>query len=274
MTAKNKRWPRAGLVLVFMGASLIAAWHFRTFIRGSLFAICDFASYREAYVSPIAPVEEKLVAHAGGAVNGVPYTNSREALDQHYAAGYRVFELDFDWTSDGRLVVVHDWASTSSSFGAAPHVFSDAEFVSATRRDGLHQMTFEDLQQWLRAHPDAFVVTDTKESNLWLLAWLRANASEILPQLILQVYRASEIQPAGQLGPRAVWFTVYKYSYPPWALSRISGVDAFVIPVGAYGQYRKIILAGKARFYVHSVSAKQVDEAFRRLPGIYGIYVD
>ena len=274
MTARNKCWPRAGLALVFMCAALIAAWHFRTFIRGSLHAIHDFASYRDAPVSPTAPVEEKLVAHAGGAVNGVAYTNSREALDQHYASGYRVFELDFDWTSDGRLVVSHDWATTSSFFGVAPHVFSYAEFVSAARRDGLHQMSFEDFRDWLRVHRDAFIVTDTKDSNLRLLSFLQADGGDIRPQLIIQIYRITELHDARQLGPRAVWFTVYKYFYPAWALSRISGVDAFVIPVGAYDQYRKVILAGKARFYVHSVPAKQVDEAFRRLPGIYGIYVD
>jgi len=260
--------------LILMGASLIAAWHFRTFIRGSLYAIHDFASYTDAGASPSLPVLEKLVAHAGGAVNGVAYTNSREALDQHYASGYRVFELDFDWTSDGRLIVAHDWVSASSFLGAAPHVFSYSEFVSAARRDGLHQMTFEDLRDWLRVHRDAFVVTDTKDSNLRLLSFLQANGGDICPQLIIQIYRITELRAARQLGPRAVWLTVYKCPYPAWALSRISAVDAFVIPVESYRRYREIILAGKAHFYVHSVSAKQVDDTFRKLPGIYGIYVD
>jgi hypothetical protein len=57
-------------------------------------------------------------------------------------------------------------------------------------------------------------------------------------------------------------------------LRRISGVDAFVIPVELYPRYRELVLTGKAHFYVHSVRAESVDEAFRRMPGVYGIYVD
>jgi hypothetical protein len=260
--------------ILFFGAVIAVAWHLRTFIKGSLFAVHDIAFHRYPASSPVPPVDARLVAHAGGAVNGVAYTNSREALDQHYAAGYRVFELDFHWTSDGRLVVVHDWPQTSSLFGVPPHVFTYAEFASRTRRDGLHQLTFDDLRAWLLAHPDAFVVTDTKAGNLRLLAWLQANAAGVAPQLILQIYRLTELDAARALHPRAVWLTVYIYAYPAWALARIHSVDAFVIPVESYSRYRSVVLAGQVRFYVHSVPADKVGDAFRRLPGIYGIYVD
>jgi glycerophosphoryl diester phosphodiesterase len=195
-------------------------------------------------------------------------------LDEHYAAGYRIFELDFHWTSDDKLVVVHDWAEISAQFGAKPHVFSYCEFVSARRRDGLHQLTFEDLRKWLQTHRDAFVVTDTKDSNLRFLQYLQVSGGDIRSQLIVQIYRMSELQAARQLGPRAVWLTVYKNAYPAWALSGISGVDAFVIPVAFYDRYRNPMLMERVHFYVHAVPTQSVDETFRRLPGIYGIYVD
>jgi hypothetical protein len=172
------------------------------------------------------------------------------------------------------LVVVHDWAEISEQFGTKPHVFSYDEFVSATRRDGLHQLTFEDLREWLHTHHDAYVVTDTKDSNIRFLRYLQANGGDIRSQLIIQIYRMSELRAARQLGPRAVWLTVYKYVYPVWALSRISGVDAFVIPFAFYDRYRNPLLMERVHFYVHSVSTQSVDETFRRLPGIYGIYVD
>lgn len=261
-------------LLILMGITATTAWRFRNFIRGSLIALHDFASSSGTNFGIATPVEARLVAHAGGAVHGLAYTNSRDALDEHYASGYRVFELDFNWTSDGKLVVTHDWIHTSLLFGVAPHVFTYSEFVSGSRRDGLHQMTFEDLRQWLHAHRDAFVVTDTKDDNFQFLKYLQANAGDICPQLIIQIYRLTELQAARQLRPRAVWLAVYKYSYPAWPLSRISGVDAFVIPVGEYSRYREVILAGKKRFYVHSVSANLVHDTFRLLPGIYGIYVD
>ncbi len=251
-----------------------AAWPHRALVKGNVIALLDLPFDRQAGSSPSTPVEARLVAHAGGAVRGLAYTNSREALDEHYASGYRVFELDFHWTSDGRLVAVHDWAEISAQFGARPHVFSYEEYVAAGRRDGLHQLTFEDVREWLRSHRDAFVVTDTKADNLRLLRYLEADGGDIRRQVIVQIYRMRELRAARRADPRAVWLSVYKYSIPAWELSRISGVDGFVIPVDAYDRYRDQTLMRRARFYVHSVPAESVDETFRELPGIYGIYVD
>jgi glycerophosphoryl diester phosphodiesterase len=270
---KGRRY-LAVVVFTVILLSAVTLWHFRGSVRGNLIALFDLPYSRQATSSPSSPVEARLVAHAGGAVLGLTYTNSSEALDEHYAEGYRVFELDFHWTSDGRLVVVHDWAEISERVGAKSHVFSYEEFVSARRRDGLHQLTFEDLRKWLQTHRDAFVVTDTKDSNIRLLRYLQENSGDIRPQLIIQIYRVSELRAARQLGPRAVWLTVYRYEYPAWALPRISGVDAFVIPVGSYDRYRNPLLMGRVHFYVHTVPLQSVDETFRRMPGIYGIYVN
>ena len=272
MTKGRRYAAAAGVTVILLSAVLL--WHYRDLLRGNLIALLDLPYSRQTASWSSSPVEERLVAHAGGAVRGLSYTNSREALDEHYSEGYRVFELDFHWTSDGRLVVVHDWADTSARFGTKQHVFSYDEFVSARRSDGLHQLTFEDVRNWLKSHRDAFIVTDTKAGNIRFLRYLQANYGEIGPQLIVQIYRMSELEAARQLGPRAVWLTVYKYSIPAWSLSRISGVDAFVIPIGDYDRYRNPLLMGKVHFYVHSVPAQSVDETFRRLPGIYGIYVD
>jgi hypothetical protein len=272
---RSNRPARRALVFGIVIAALAAGtWPVRHHVRGNLVALDDLLFHHPATHTLAPPVEQRLVAHAGGAVNGIAYTNSREALDTHYAAGFRVFELDFEWTSDGQPVMVHDWAKTSWFAGLPTHVFSYAEFTSARRRDGLHSMTFNDVRAWLLAHGDAFVVTDTKASNARLLAWLGANGREILPQLIVQIYRMAELPAARRLQPRAVWLTVYRYGYPGWALERISAVDAFVIPVDSYPRYRKVILAGRVRFYVHAVPASAIDETYRRCPGIYGMYVD
>jgi glycerophosphoryl diester phosphodiesterase len=260
-------------VAIILVAGIITL-HFRSYVKGSLYALYDLSLYRQDSSLSTSPVEAKLVAHAGGAVRGLTYTNSRDALDENYAKGYRVFELDFEWTTDDRLVLVHDWRHTSSQFGVPPHVFSYKEFVGRTRRDKLHQLTFEDLHEWLRDHRDAFVVTDTKSSNELLLEYLRKNGGDILPQLIIQIYRLSELHTARQLNPRAVWLTVYKNSYPAWALSMISGVDAFIVPVTSYDQYSRPELMKRVHFYVHSVAADLVGATSQRMPLVYGFYVD
>lgn len=274
MKTRKHRLNSAGLAIVLLVFSVPAAWAFRRDLKGDAYALLDLLTCKEKAHAPFDPVEARLVAHAGGAVRGLTYTNSREALDMNYAAGYRVFELDFHWTTDGRLVLVHDWSGTSAQFGVKPHVFSYAEFAGLRRRDGFHQLTFEDLRRWLHAHRDALVVTDTKDSNPRLIGYLGAYGADVMRQLVIQIYRSSELEEARAVGPRAVWFTVYRYAYPAWALDRVSGVDAFVIPALYYDRYRQSVLKGPAPYYVHSVPARSVDETFRQLPGIYGIFVD
>jgi len=269
----SRRVHPAVLVLAACFAAALLAFPFRHALKGNVRAAYDLTRYRQS-PRPHSPPLPRLVAHAGGAVHGISYTNSREALDQHYAGGYRIFELDFNWTSDNRLVIVHDWSATSRDFHAPNHVYTYQDFIESKRPDGLHQLTFDDLHRWLRAHPEALIVTDTKASNPRLLEYLQNNAPDILPQLVVQIYRVSELQIARSLHPRAVWLTIYKSAYPAWALARISGADAFVIPVEWYSHYTRPGLMQSTPFYVHSVAASQVDSTFRSLPGIYGIYVN
>jgi glycerophosphoryl diester phosphodiesterase len=59
-------------------------------------------------------IDYTLIAHAGGTLfdrDGamLTYTNSKEAIEQNYRRGHRVFEIDFSLTRDGYLAAVHDW---------------------------------------------------------------------------------------------------------------------------------------------------------------------
>ena len=49
-----------------------------------------------------------LIAHAGGAVNGQTYTNSKTALVNALNKGFRYIELDLFKTPDGNVVCTHD----------------------------------------------------------------------------------------------------------------------------------------------------------------------
>jgi glycerophosphoryl diester phosphodiesterase len=261
----------AGLFGIF-SVLAVTVPSFRYALEAALYPLIDLSFYNHSPYSLAPPVAATRVAHAGGAVRGLTYTNSREALEEHYARGYRVFELDFGWTSDDRLVLIHDWAGTSAQFGTSPHVFSRAEFVAGKRIDGLHQLTFEDLCAWLRAHPDALVVTDTKQRHQRLLHFLRRSGSAVLPQLIIQIYWLSELPAARQLRPRAVWLSVS--TCPAWAVSRLTGVDAFVIAAAAYAKYYQPQLMARSHFYVHSIAEESVPQTARAMPGIYGFYVN
>ncbi|MCK5443472.1 MAG: hypothetical protein KAJ23_16425, partial [Maribacter sp.] len=76
------------------------------------------------------PHSNRYIAHAGGEVNGIKSTNSKDAMDQNYKKGFRLFELDIIETSDGKLVAAHDWdmwARFTDYDGALPP--SHSEFI-------------------------------------------------------------------------------------------------------------------------------------------------
>jgi hypothetical protein len=113
--------------------------------------------FRPVYHNEFARAECCLwIAHAGGAASGVAYTNSAEALDEGYAAGRRVFELDFSELADGSLVLAHD-------FNDLPAPPPDREtFLASPEPHGLTRLDFAAFALWLQAHPDAVLITDTK----------------------------------------------------------------------------------------------------------------
>src|SRR5690242_14164003 len=58
-----------------------------------------------------------LIAHAGGSIDGNPYTHSRQALLLSIRNGYHLIEMDFSQTSDGDWFVTHDWKGWASHTG-------------------------------------------------------------------------------------------------------------------------------------------------------------
>ena len=107
---------------------------------------------------------DQLVAHAAGAVYGYRRTNSEEALDTAYWNGFLYFELDFERTSDGKTVLIHDWDSMAGRmFGRAGQLTLEEFRTSDTFMD-LTVMDLDDLLKWLDRHPDCFIITDLGSS--------------------------------------------------------------------------------------------------------------
>ena len=51
--------------------------------------------------------ENKVVMHATGGIDGLEYTNSKDALLHSINQGAKVIEVDFNFTSDKHLVCFH-----------------------------------------------------------------------------------------------------------------------------------------------------------------------
>ena len=107
-----------------------------------------------------------MIAHAMGGIDGQSYSNSLEAFEENYAEGYRYFEVDFSYTSDGELVLWHDWAINRINRSVQPgYVPSKAEFSSMRIFDRYTPLTLEDLFKLMLQYPDIWIVSDTKETS-------------------------------------------------------------------------------------------------------------
>ena len=101
----------------------------------------------------------RLVAHAGGNIDNIQGTNTIDAVRYNYSIGQRVFELDFNLTSDDILVGIHDW-------GAKNEALTLEEFSSRKIHDRYTPSTYADFIRFLSEHKDSFIVTDTKSYDL------------------------------------------------------------------------------------------------------------
>ncbi len=123
-------------------------------------------------IPPVVQSSELLaVSHAGGEIEGMTYTNCKEAFEQNYIKRqHRVFEVDLELTSDGELVARHDWDAYLYRFFAQlpPEGIQDGEpltleqFKSLKIKGKYTPVSITDLFQFLLTHPDAYLITDTK----------------------------------------------------------------------------------------------------------------
>ncbi|MBW7452789.1 interleukin-like EMT inducer domain-containing protein [Paenibacillus sepulcri] len=158
-------------IVVYHSSSGIEAINFDTFTtlhaQGSLFKA-------QPSIEKTASNIFVAVSHAGGRIDGVNYTNCKEALEQSYSMrGHRVFEIDLELTSDGELVARHDWNSLLYQVlrQQPPEDMKEGEPLSLNQFTSLKilnqytPLTIADIFQFLTDHPDAYVITDSKYTN-------------------------------------------------------------------------------------------------------------
>ena len=141
--------------------------------------------------------DNRYIAHACGSINGISYSNSKEALEENYAKGCRIFEVDLLETADGKLVCWHSF----TTYDLVPEEFTgtfptEEEFLSMEIKGGLHTMDFGYVVDFMSEHDDVYIVTDTKtltkEDTLRRFTEIRDIASakdaSVLDRIIPQLY--------------------------------------------------------------------------------------
>jgi glycerophosphoryl diester phosphodiesterase len=95
------------------------------------------------------------------------YTNSKEAVELNYVKGHRVFEIDFNLTSDNCLAAVHDWEHGASITGS--RFSDDIPTLEEWKRKKIFgkytTMDINDVVELMNVYKDIFIVTDTNSTN-------------------------------------------------------------------------------------------------------------
>lgn len=224
--------------------------------------------------------EVKRVAHAGGAIAGLTYTNSFEALDQNKTY-FDYFEIDFRITSDGQLVCLHDYGEEIhfELFGQVidePITFR--EFQSINESTGLRACDSLSLKVWLDQNPTKTIITDIKSNeNVESLEIFANSLGDNVSNVIPQAYSVQEADEIMQLGFSRVILTLYRM--PESELESLEAdlvnQDVFAITLPATWAPDMVLRLEKfgIPIYAHTVNSHK-QFAFLRNIGVSNIYTD
>lgn len=114
----------------------------------------------------IAASTTNYVAHALGGIDNNSYTNSKEALENSYASGFRFFEVDLNFTSDNKLVLVHGWNKNDYvkhlglEYNEKNPIMDYETFMNIKIKGKYTPISFKHLVEFMINHKDMYVMID------------------------------------------------------------------------------------------------------------------
>ena len=221
-----------------------------------------------------------MIAHAGGGYKGQNYTNSIEALNSSYQAGFRYIEMDFSWTSDDQLVCLHDWDKTFAKlFGKkTKQALSYAEFkLLVEDHPQFRSCTLDSLALWLSNKPEVRIISDIKDDNLKGIQLIIEKYPELKHQLIPQFYQPEEYQVLKDMGFNDLIWILYQFEGSKKSVLEFSQ-KMDLLAVSMHSRLAKSRTLQKLLKH-HGIFVYTINEAktMQRLVGKYhvsGIYTD
>ncbi|MCM1216466.1 MAG: hypothetical protein NC331_12925 [Lachnospiraceae bacterium] len=233
-----------------------------------------------------------VVCHAlGRTKEGDSLTNSKEAFFYNYQRGQRVFEADIQITSDGVMVLRHDWGSDlgqADSFGWTEErgAVTAEEFLTTPIYGQYTPLSLKDWFAIMHRYPDIYLVTDTKYSQevgaqfeLFVDTAIDNGYEDVLSRVIVQIYYREMYGEVMEVYPfeNMIW-TLYYTGYPDRqeVIDFMSQTEIPVLVMPSswwYGTIQDDLENSGVKVYVHTVNDDE--EARQRMEhGISGIYSD
>lgn len=234
-----------------------------------------------------------LIIHAMGLVDGIPYTNSLEAFQAHYANGQRYFETDFSVTSDDQLVARHDWQRGWQEGIDEEHVPTEEIFLSTPIFGSFTSLSLKDIIRLMQQHEDVYIITDTKDGDpviarkdisILVETAREMNAMDVLDRFVIQFYNTEMYEAIKDLYDfpnyiftlYAVWYGDEREFVDYCRFCVLNGVHTITMWDYRYTGNPKLSQIADQygiAIYVHTVNDRKTAEEVFSL-GAYGIYTD
>ena len=222
-----------------------------------------------------------MIYHAAGGIDGLSYTNSVEAMEKTLSEGKMAVEVDFNYTTDNRLVCVHNWSDAFYTLESAPSL---KEFKALKIQGKYTPMTAEDVIEYMKDYPDLHIIIDTKHDSLndviSTLSSITKNDADIMNRFIVQLYQPGEKEVIDQnydFPDKNYLFTCYKYSTDYnviFDLCTKENINVVTVSKGKFSaEALELFRANNIYVYEHTIN--RPEQAQIRLDaGVYGIYTD
>jgi len=223
-------------------------------------------------------VRHRAVAHALGGIDGVDFSNSLQAVRHSLELGFRLFEVDLELDTQGRLICFHSGSEDQISFpendptrGARPLYAGRFDVITGT-----------ELFELMTGHPDMYLILDTRErdnlARLLRQAVEEAMAVEpaLLERLIPHFYNATHLQEARAVYPfhRFIWKLPDLPDEEIIAFAEANSVAGVVFPPVRFNPQLVAGLRAVGTLpYVHTVNRPAVIEVLLA-NDVHGIYTD
>lgn len=224
--------------------------------------------------------DKKYVSHAGGRMGKLTYVNNYEALKNSYDKGYRLIELDIEFTSDNVPVMLHSWDGFINTYFNVEggKTYSYNQFKKFEMINGWHQLSLEDVINYMDTEFDEmYLITDTKNDNKKLLSLIKDEYSYMQSRIIPQVYSQDEYEYAKNLGYKNIIYTLYLSEDTKEEIIDFARREKpFAITMSTSWAYTDLPLYLErlgVYTYCHTINDKS-EYDFLKLNGIKGIYTD
>ena len=234
----------------------------------------------------------RTIVHGMGQLRSVTVLNCREGFERYYAQGSRVFEVDLRMTSDGQVVLRHDWRAGWQSGISELMIPTYDKFISTPILNEYTPMSFRDLLLLMEEYPDVCIITDTKFTDAEIVtaqfSAMLADAhalglSYLFDRIVIQVYSPLMFRVVDHLGhfPHYI-YTLYAEGFDrtddtlrqKLAFCQENGIHGMTMWAHWWSEHYAVIAeAYGVRCYVHTVD--DADEAMSLLGrGVCAVYTD